>query len=254
MIIQDIRYGLRMLVKDPGFTIMAAAALGLGIGVNSMMFTVYNAAMFKSLPFDRPQEIVYINHQNLPAGQRQIGVSYDDFAEYRRQTSSLTGISAFNENGFNFSDDYSLPERLTGTRLSANTFSVLGQKVFLGRDFAGVDERPGAAPVLILSYALWQTRYGGDSSILGKEVKINGQHHTVIGIMPPGMAFPSESRFWIPAIPSPEDHQRRSPDFDVLGRLHDQVTPLEAQTELKGVAARLASAFPKTNKDVEPRV
>src|SRR5262249_5816677 len=86
------------------------------------------------------------------------------------------------------------------------------------------------------------------------EVKINGQHHTVIGIMPTGMAFPSESRFWVPAIPSPEDHQRRSPDFDVLGRLHDHVTPLEAQTELKGVAARLAIAFPKTNKDVEPRV
>ena len=252
--VQDIRYSLRMLGKSPGFTLVAIVALGLGIGVNSMMFTIYNAAMFKSLPFERPREIVYINHQNLSAGRNQIGVTYDDFTEYRRQSRSLSAIAAFDEGGFNFSDERALPERLTGTRLSANTFSVIGQKVFLGRDFADIDERPGAEPVAILSYAQWQTRYAGDLSIIGKVVKINGQYHTVIGIMPQDMAFPSESRFWIPAIPTPEDHERRPPNFDVLGRLRGGVTPLEAQTEMRGIAVQLASAHPDTNKNVEPRV
>src|SRR5438067_734325 len=142
-LLQDIRYGVRMLAKSPGFTAVAILALGLGIGVNSMMFTIYNAALFKSLPFERPREIVYINHQNLSRGISQIGVIYDDFAEYRRQTRSLSGIAAFDEGGFNFSDEHTLPERLTGTRLSANTFSVIGQKVLLGRDFADADEQPG---------------------------------------------------------------------------------------------------------------
>ena len=216
-ILQDVRYGFRMLLKSPGFTLVAILALGLGIGVNSMVFTIYNAAMFKSLPFDRPRQIVYIYHHNLPAGSNQIGITYDDFSEYRRQAQSFSGIAAFDEGEFNFSDEHMLPERLPGTRISANTFAVLGQKVFLGRDFKDTDGRAGADPVTILSYSLWQTRYGGNTSILGKGAKINGEYHTIVGIMPQDMEFPSGSRFWIPVIPTAAEVESRSRDFDVVG-------------------------------------
>jgi putative ABC transport system permease protein len=110
-ILHDIRYGFRMLLKSPGFTLVAIAALGLGIGVNSMMFTIYDSAMFKSLPFERPREIVYINHHDLPAGSNQMGISFDDVSEYSKQSQLLTGIAAFDEGGFNFADQQTLPER-----------------------------------------------------------------------------------------------------------------------------------------------
>jgi putative ABC transport system permease protein len=253
-ILNDIRYGFRMLLKSPGFTLVAIAVLGLGIGVNSMMFTIYNSAMFKSLPFERPREIVYIYHHNLPAGSNQIGIAYDDFSEYRKQGQSLSGIAAFDEGEFNFSDQQKLPERLTGTRMSANLFSLIGQKVFLGRDFTDADERAGADPVAVLSYSLWQTRYAGDRSILGKGVRINGDYHTVIGIMPQDMEFPSLSRFWIPVITTAAELQSRSPQFDLVGRLQSGGTAAAAETELKGIAARIAKVHPETNKNIGPRV
>jgi predicted permease len=251
-ILQDVRYGLRILMKSPGFTVVAIVALGLGIGVNSMMFTIYNAALFKSLPFEKPRQIVYIYNHNIPGGRNQIGISYDDFSGYRKLSQSFNGTAAFEEGGFNFSDGSTFPERLTGTRSSANMFAVIGQKVFLGRDFSDTDDHAGADPVTILSYSLWQTRYGGDRSVLGRGVKINGQYYTVIGIMPQDMEFPSQSRFWIPLIPTAEERNTRN--FDVVGRLRDGVTARAAETEMKGIALQLLAVHPQIHKNEEPQV
>src|SRR3989442_1291973 len=253
-VFQDIRFGFRMLAKSPGFTLVAMTALGLGIGVNSMMFTIYNAAMFKTLPFEQPKQVVYISHRNFVEGRNQIGICYEDFTEYRQRMRTLAGMSAFDEGGLSVSDEHSLPERITGTRLSANTFSLIGQKVFLGRDFRAEDELQGADHVTILSYGLWQTRYGGDPSIPGKMLKVNGDYHTIVGVMPQDMAFPQESRLWIPLIPTPQERQLRAANLDVIGRLPVGVSAARAETEIKGVAASLALAHPETNKNLEPIV
>jgi putative ABC transport system permease protein len=138
--------------------------------------------------------------------------------------------------------------------MSANLFSLIGQKAFLGRDFNDADALAGADPVAILSYSLWQTRYGGERSILGKGVRINGQYHTVVGIMPQDMAFPSESRFWIPVIATPAELQNRRPTFDAVGRLRSGATAAAAETELKGISERIAKVHPETNKNIGPRV
>ena len=167
---------------------------------------------------------------------------------------TLAGMSAFDEGGLSVSDEHSLPERITGTRLSANTFSLIGQKVFLGRDFRAEDELQGADHVTILSYGLWQTRYGGDPSILGKMLKVNGDYHTIVGVMPQDMAFPQESRLSIPLIPTPQERQLRAANLDVIGRLPVGVSAARAETEMKGVAASLALAHPETNKNLEPSV
>ena len=231
-VLHDIRFGLRLLAKSPGFTLGAVLALALGIGVNSMAFTVYNAALFKSLPFENPAQIVHIHLRNLREGWER-GLQYDDYLEFR-QARALTGLAAYMGSGETVTDDRGTPQHIEGEIVTPNTFSVLGQRPLLGRDFRDGDARPGAPRVAILSYGLWQTRYGGDAGIVGKSVTIGGAAHVIVGVMPRGMEFPFKSKFWTLVIDTPEN--RRSFDyrggFQVIGRLRDGVTVGQGQTEL----------------------
>ena len=166
-ILPDIRFGWRILAKSPGFTLAAVVAIALGIGVNSMMFTIYNAALFKTLPFENPRQIVHIHTRNLVEGWDRRGIWYEDFLEYRAQARSFEGLAAFMTNGYIIKDERGAPNRIEGCLVTPNTFSLIGQRPLLGRDFRADDAMPEANKVVILSYGLWQTRYGGDPSILG---------------------------------------------------------------------------------------
>ena len=242
-ILPDIRFGWRILTKSPGFTLGAVAAIALGIGVNSMMFTIYNAALFKTLPFENPGEIVHIHSRNLADGWDRRGFFYEDFLEYRAQARSFEGLAAFMDNGYVMRDESGAPHLAEGCLVTPNTFSLIGQRPLLGRDFRADDGTPEADKVVILSYGLWQTRYGGDPSILGTALTLSAESYTIVGIMASGMEFPRQSRFWIPIVDTAEhrDLWYLRFGFEVIGRLPSAVPLLQAETELRGIAARIAA-------------
>lgn len=250
-ILQDIRFSIRMLLKSPVFTLVTMIALGLGIGANSFMFTIYNAAMFKTLPFENPREIVDISNRNRVEGWDGARIPYSEFEEYRRHVRSLTSIAAMVELGFNISDEHTTPERITGTRLTASTFSLIGQRPILGRDFRLEDERAESDPVAILSYALWQTRYAGDPSVIGRGLRINDRYHTIVGIMPEAMEFPEFSRIWIPLVVTARE---REMGVAVIGRLRGGVSIDQSETEFRTLRTNIVAARPQTNPDLEPEV
>jgi putative ABC transport system permease protein len=255
-ILADLKFGARMLAKSPGFTLAAVVAIGLGIGVNSMMFTVYNAALFKTLPFENPKQVVHVHSRNLREGWDGRGFLYEDFLAYREQARSFGALAAMMDQGFRLSDAGGAVQEVLGCWMTPNTFSMLGQRPLLGRDFQPEDARPGATPVAILSHGLWQTHFGGDASILGKSVRLTGRSHTIVGVMPQGMEFPRQARLWAPAIDTPENRaswQLRY-GFHLIGRLKDHTAVDQAQAELRGIAARIAAERPAHLKSVEPVV
>jgi hypothetical protein len=209
---QDVRFGVRTLAKNPGFTAVAVTALALGIGANATVFSLVNAILFKNLPFDRNDRILYLSSADLRSGRVTGGISYPDYSDLRDQTKSFTALAAYTRCLGNFSDDLAFPESYRCAQVTAGAFTVMGQQPILGRDFLPGDERPGATPSVILTYGLWEKRYGKDPSIVGRTIYVNSVPSTVIGVMPKGIAFPSETQFWqsMPAA-SPAASPRNSP-------------------------------------------
>ena len=255
-ILRDFRFGWRILAKSPGFTLAAVVAIALGIGVNSMMFTIYNAVLFKALPFENPRQIVHIHNRNLVAGWDRRGVFYEDFLEYRAQAQSFEGLAAFMNTGYTISDERGAPHRTEGCLVTPNTFSLIGQRPLLGRDFRADDGVPEANKVVILSYGLWQTRYGGDPSILGRAVTLSGESYIIVGIMPTDMEFPDRSTLWVPVVDTAENRSSWyfSSGFEVIGRLPSAVPPLQAQTELRAIAGRIAASRSGPGAGIQPVV
>jgi putative ABC transport system permease protein len=247
----DIRFGLRVWFKNPGIALLGVLTLALGIGANTMVFAIYNGALLKSLPFENPRQVISLTSRNRVEGYT-FGPSYPDFAVYRDESHSFTTMTAFTFGSFTLSDDTNTAEALDGNRVSAGTFSLIGQTPLLGRDFNSEDTKTGAERVVILSNALWQVRYGKDPSILGKLVRINGQPTTVIGVMREGMRFPEAAMLWIPFLPTPQEEQNRGQtSLNVMARLREGISIPQARVEIQLISQRLASSFPDTNKNVE---
>ncbi len=159
-LLQDLRYAVRMLLKDPWFTAVAAMALGLGIGVNTTVFTFVNAVLIRGLPFDRPEEIVLLATRNTTGdADNSSPASWQEFEDWRAKSRSFSGLAAFRTQQFNVSDPDHPAERVSGAAVTANTFGLLRQQPFLGRDFAPGEDAAGAAPVVILGHSVWKNRY-----------------------------------------------------------------------------------------------
>jgi putative ABC transport system permease protein len=218
-LLQDVRFGVRTLARNPGFTAVAITALALGIGANATVFSLVNAILFKSLPFDQNDRILYLSSADLRTGRTGDAISYADYTDLRDQTKSFTALAAYNRCLGNFSDDRAFPESYRCVQFTANAFSVIGQKPILGRDLLPDDERPGAAPVVILSYGPWEKRYASDPSVIGRTIRVNSIPATVIAVMPKGIVFPQESQFW-QALPLASSADRRAGrDLNLFGRL-----------------------------------
>jgi putative ABC transport system permease protein len=245
--LHDLRFGLRVLLKNRAFTAVVVATLALGIGVNTTIFTIVNAVVFKGMPFDNPGEIAFLS-------SNRGGMSYPDLVDFREQARSFKGLGAFNNLQADLSDGATEAERVTGARITANTFSLLGTQPLLGRDFTQADEQRGAAPVALLSNALWQNRYNGDGDILVKTIRINLEEYTVIGVMRPGEGFPQDTRLWLPLTPNPFLERRDGRSLVVFGRLGDGVSFERAGAELATIAGALAQSYPETNEGIEARV
>jgi predicted permease len=244
---RDIRYAVRLLARTPGFTLAACIALGLGIGADTAVFTIASGAFSWNLGLDHIDRIVIVNVTDA-SHRQEFGASYPDFQDLRSQTKSLAGLAAYQFASVNLSDTRGLPERYYNVRMSANGFAVSEQKPVLGRAFLADDERPGAPPVAVLTHHVWQDRYGGDSSILGKTIHVNDVPTVVVGVMPSGKRFPEETDLWTPLIPGAAEEQRASRNLMVFGRLADGVTRAAARMELATLASRLAAQYPATNK------
>jgi predicted permease len=245
--IQDLRFACRLLVKQRWFSAVAVLALTLGIGVNATVFTLVNAVLIRGLPFKDSHQL-YVLSTRMQNGNA--GVSHADLADWRSQTKSFTGLAAFTQGPINLADDQGLPEQLRGGYLTANAFQVLAQQPLLGRDFMPDADTRGAEMTVILGHSVWKNRYAGDPNVLGKPIRVNGQPATVIGVMPDKMQFPSNAELWLPMIPTNEQAERRNNRFmSVFGRLRAGTSIEEAQTEMNGIAGRLASQYPDTNKE-----
>src|SRR5437867_2556493 len=247
---QDLRYGLRTLLKNPGFAIVAVSALALGIGANSAIFSVVNAVLLRPLPFKNPEQLVMVWENATHLGFPKNTPSPPNFIDWQRQNTVFTGMAAMAERSFNLTG-VGEPERLDGRRVSANLFDLLGVPALLGRTFVPDDDRPGTH-VVLLSYSLWQRRFGSDPSVIGRALTLNGESYTVIGIMPrfvqlPGFANRND-QLWVPiAFPPEEAAQRGNHFLEVIARLKPGITLKQAQAEMNTIAARLAQQYPDYN-------
>ena len=253
-ILEDLRFGLRTLAKNPGFTAVAVTALALGIGVNATVFSLANAVLYKNLPFANSDRILYLTSTNSTKPRWWGGQSYPDFLDLQAQLKSFDAIGASTSVSANISDGTTSPEGYNGARITANTFSLIGQKPLAGRDFLPSDEQPGAAPVAILSYQVWQDRYAKDLSVIGRTVRIDEEPTTIIGVMPSRLDFPRETKVWKPLIPSADQKKRENRGFTIYGRISDRATPKSASVEVATVMQRLATEYPISNKDIGGRV
>jgi predicted permease len=252
---QDLRFAVRLLIKDRWFTTVAVIALALGIGVNATVFTFVNAVLIRGLPFEDPDRI--LSFGGTDARGRPIGVSRLDFNDWREGSRAFSGVTLFLPASINVSDEGRAPEQFQGSYGSANMFQLIGQRPVLGRDFRAEDDRPGAEPVVILGNGIWKNRYGSDPAIISRSIKVNSLIASVIGVMPPDMKFPFNNEIWVPVSQLPpelRDSRRGVRSFQALGRLADRVTLAQARAELQNSAARLAHDFPDTNKDYEPNL
>ena len=263
--IGDARYAARTLRQSPGFTAVAILTLALGIGVNATVFTVTNAVLFKGFPsVVRNDRILYIDSRKTGRG---CCLSYPDFEDWQTQATSFEGMAIANGLTLTLSDK-DRPESIFAAQVSANAFKVIGQRPIIGRDFAASDETPGAARVAILSYALWERRYGRDPAIVGQTIRMGGfpagsvtfenapstlAPTTIIGVMAPGFSFPFTETLWVPLVRTPRLEQRDARGlWFAFGRMADGVTVDHARAELDTIGRRLASAYPLTNRDVRP--
>jgi putative ABC transport system permease protein len=252
-LIHDLRYAVRLLLKDRWFTAVAALVLALGIGANGAVFTIVNAVLLRSVPFPRPEQLMVVLTRD--ARGQQSGVSLADFDDWRSASRTLSGMSIVFSGSFNVSDEGRIAEQYPGAYVSANYFKMIGISPVLGRDFGPGDDGPGGPPVVMLSNAVWQQRYGGDPGVLGTAIRMNGVTATVIGVVPQGLGFPQQEQIWLPTSqfpPALRQQPRQARNYFVLGRLNDGVTVEQARAELTAIGTELARRYPDTNKDLAP--
>jgi putative ABC transport system permease protein len=247
---QDIRYALRVLAKNPAFTIIAVIALALGIGANSAIFSVVDAVLLRPLPFKHPEQLVMLWENAAHQGFPKNTPSPANFLDWQKQAQSFTGIAAMAERSFNLTG-VGEPERLDGRRVSANLFELLGVPAMLGRTFVPEDDKPGTH-VVLLSYSLWQRRFGSDPAVIGRALTLNGESYTIVGVMPRLVQLSGyenvSDQLWVPiAFPAEEAAQRGNHFLEVIARIKPGVTLKQAQAEMETIAARLEQQYPDYN-------
>jgi len=252
-LLKDLRYGARKLVHNPGFSAVSVVTLALGIGLTTTMFSIVYGALMRGLPFEHGERIVTLRRANPVRDWKEMNVSLHDFADYRAQQRSFEALAGFTNGTVNVSGSEK-PERFDGGWVSANTFRLLRARPYLGRDFRDGEDAIGAPPVVILGYDLWRSRYGGDRAIIGRTIRVNGEVAEVIGVMPPRFAFPGSEKLWVPLRLKPAANRKDAEQYAVIARLKPGMSLDQANTELAGIARRLATAYPETDQEATTRV
>jgi predicted permease len=257
-LIQDLRYGARMLMKSPGFTFVAVLTLALGIGANTAIFSVVNGVLLRQLPYEEPERLALIWEKFSSWGLGQAPISASEFTDYRNQTHSFSSLAAFDTADFNLTGG-DLPERVSGAQVSAGLFPLLGVKPQLGRAFSAEENEPGRDNVVLLSHGLWRRRFGADPGIIGRTLSLSDRSYTVIGVMPPSFQFPMSlfvikgvtftqpAELWTPVTFSADRLKARaSRSLGVIGRLKPGVTLTQAGAEVQAIAYRMRQQYPES--------
>src|SRR5438445_1025251 len=267
----DLKFAIRQLLKNRGFTAVAVLTLALGIGANTAIFSLINAALLRALPFPESDRlaVVWAENPGLKLGMTQIPPANADIAAWREQSQSFARLAAFTPRTADLADGGD-PERVGAAGVTAGFFETIGVTPLLGRTLAPEEEVPGGPPVALISHGLWQRRFGGDPALLGKGISINGDKRTVIGILPPEFDFPrgaewpaffpfaGRTEVWLPLAFRAQDdgtgwsnwQSRSERGLIVIGRLKPEATLRRAQAEMDAFAVRQANTHPDTHKDV----
>src|SRR5436190_4420709 len=247
----DLRYAFRQLFKSPSFSGTAIFALALGIGATTAMFAVIYAFLLRPLPFSDPEKLVMLQSRSTRSGS-DLGVNYLDFLDWQKQSRSFSDLAFLNLrwNG-NLEPGVGATETLKTTFTTANLFDLLGVQPVLGRNLTAVDDEKGAPKVMLISERLWKRSFGGNPSIIGRDVRLDGTPRTIVGVMPAGFRFPSQTDLWVPMASVFAMNDNRSWRADqAIGRLKPGATAQQAQAEMALIAERLALQYPDTNKEI----
>ncbi|HWT03102.1 MAG TPA: ABC transporter permease, partial [Pyrinomonadaceae bacterium] len=245
---QDVRYGVRVLLKNPAFTAVVVATLALGIGANAALFSVVNGVLLNPLPFPQPEQLVslYQSRPNAPAGS----ITYPNFRDWQKENQTFSAIAisrSFSANLIGAGE----AEQVAGRRVSANLFSVLGVKPALGRDFAPGEDGPGVAPMVMISAGLWQRKFNSAPDVLGKSLTVDDKSYTIVGVLPASFNLYRGADVYVPlgqwGNPGLQD-RGAGLGLQGIGRLKPGVTLAQAQADLDGVMWRLAEAYPEANR------
>ena len=247
MFTQDLRYAVRTLRINLGFTAVAVTCLALAIGVNTMIFSIVNGVLLEPLPFADPDRLMMLNESNPPLGVRRGGVSNANLRDWRERSRSFSTIVGVQTRSVTIADRGD-PERYSGAAISWQLFSTLGVRPALGRDFMATDDQPGAEPVVLLSDEVWRVRYSGDQAIVGRPLLVDGRPHTIVGVLPPDFEFPIAQKVWVPLAPLTHNEPRDRRGLMTVARLAPGVSIEAAQEELRVVAAGLAREFPENDR------
>ncbi len=243
---KDLRYGFRTLIKNPGFSIIAVVSLALGIGANTAIFSLVNAVLLRPLPFSEPERLVMIWEDQSEIGFPRADVAPANYIDWKAQNQSFEDIAALNWKNFNLTGDGE-PERVLAHGATANFLPLLGTQPVIGRNFSVEEDKPDAAKVVILGHGLWKGRYGAEHSILGRDILLNGEKHTVVGVMPAGFQFlAGDIGLWVPIALNPFQLADRDNHFlTIVGRTKPLISIEQAQTDIQTISQRIATAYPE---------
>jgi putative ABC transport system permease protein len=247
-LLQDIRYAFRMLRKSPGFTAVVVLTLALGIGANATIFSVIDAVLLRPLPYPQPEQLVRVYESNPAKGWPKFSISPPNFLDWRAQSHTMQ-MAAYAPNGYSYTSG-DTPEHWSGPQVTAGFFEILRAHPALGRTFSSDEFQDGKDHVVVIGNALWHSTFGGDRSVLGRNISLDGETYTVIGVMGPEFQFPSPaSQVWVPLVFSPATIQnaRGAHYLGDIARLADGATAAQAQSEMAGIAARLEKQYPQSN-------
>lgn len=245
---QDIRYAFRMLRKSPGFTSVVVLTLALGIGANATIFSVINAVLLRPLPYSEPEQLVRVYESNPGKGWPKFSISPTNFVDWHAQTRTLQ-MAAYEPNGYSYTSG-DVPEHWSGPLVTEGFFEIMKAQAALGRTFSADEFQSGKNHVAVISDGLWHGVFAADRSVIGRNISLDGQTYTVIGVMGPRFQFPSPaSQVWLPLVFTPDEIQngRGAHYLADIARLADGATVAQAESEMTGIAQRLQKLYPQTN-------
>jgi putative ABC transport system permease protein len=243
----DVRYAIRTLLKKPGFTLAAVLTIALGIGANAAIFTVFDAALLRPLPYKEPERLVHFWEVNRSEDFAEREASYPDYLDYRDQCKSFEEVAGYGFAAFNLTGR-DTPERVEGARVTSNFFNALGVTPALGRTFREGEDKTGGSPIAVLSYGLWQRRFGADPNIIDQTISLNSRPFTVVGVLRPDFQFAptANAEIWVPLYPNQTQMSRRYQHWlKVIGRVKEGVTFEQAQAEVSAVGSRIEQLDPQ---------
>jgi putative ABC transport system permease protein len=246
-LLQDMRYGWRMLLKRPSFTLVAVITLALGIGANTTIFSFVNGILLRSLPYPQPERLVLLDETALKRGVASMGVSFPNYLDWREQNRVFEDVAAYDTSSLALTGNGE-PEQLQGAVIAHGLFEILRVSPLMGRTFTEEEDRPKNDTVIILSYGLWQRRFGGDTGIIGQPLTLNARPFTVIGIMPPDFRFPEVAEYWTPLALDTQMYTRNDHGLEAVARLKDGVSLAQARAEMNDIAERIEQQNPVTNE------